>query len=121
MWRQIAPDQPPFFVGWDGGGRGGGEDKDVSFGSGFTDIKLLLTTSSAHLIWRAILRNNPRNRQPPSWEIAMPRATNSIAPKPPSFNIAPHGNAISGLLSGAFMTVQLHLAYSASFIGAIFG
>jgi poly(3-hydroxybutyrate) depolymerase len=36
----------------------------------------------------------------------------------PSFDVAPGGNSISGLSSGAFMTVQLHLAHSSSFIGA---
>lgn len=34
------------------------------------------------------------------------------------FEVAPGGNSISGLSSGAFMTVQLHLAHSSSFIGA---
>jgi len=40
------------------------------------------------------------------------------APKLGSYNIAANQHSISGLSSGAFMTVQLHLAYSASFIGA---
>jgi hypothetical protein len=48
----------------------------------------------------------------------MAHATNSAAPALPRFKVAPNGNSISGLSSGAFMTVQLHLAHSASFIGA---
>jgi hypothetical protein len=36
----------------------------------------------------------------------------------PSFKVKPGGNSISGLSSGAFMTVQAHLAHSADFIGA---
>jgi len=35
-----------------------------------------------------------------------------------SYNVENNQNSISGLSSGAFMTVQLHLAYSSSFIGA---
>ena len=35
-----------------------------------------------------------------------------------SYKVAPDQNSISGLSSGAFMTVQLHLAYSSRFIGA---
>jgi poly(3-hydroxybutyrate) depolymerase len=35
-----------------------------------------------------------------------------------SYNVAKNQHSISGLSSGAFMTVQLHLAYSTSFIGA---
>jgi hypothetical protein len=34
------------------------------------------------------------------------------------FNVAPGTSSVSGLSSGAFMTVQLHLAHSASFAGA---
>lgn len=34
------------------------------------------------------------------------------------YDVAPGGNSISGLSSGAFMTVQIHLAHSAAFIGA---
>jgi len=40
------------------------------------------------------------------------------APRLGSFNVAANQHSISGLSSGAFMTVQLHLAYSANFIGA---
>lgn len=36
----------------------------------------------------------------------------------PSFTVKPNGNSISGLSSGAFMTVQLHVAHSKSFVGA---
>ena len=35
-----------------------------------------------------------------------------------AYNVAKNQNSISGLSSGAFMTVQLHLAHSASFVGA---
>ena len=43
--------------------------------------------------------------------------------KPPearlnAYHVKPNQHSISGLSSGAFMTVQLHLAHSASFIGA---
>ncbi|CAN7157210.1 hypothetical protein LJR225_000213 [Phenylobacterium sp. LjRoot225] len=34
------------------------------------------------------------------------------------YSVTPGGNSISGLSSGAYMTVQIHLAHSASFIGA---
>ena len=34
------------------------------------------------------------------------------------YNVAKNQNSISGLSSGAFMTVQMHLAHSSSFIGA---
>src|SRR5271156_5638937 len=34
------------------------------------------------------------------------------------YNVEKNQNSISGLSSGAFMTVQLHLAHSMSFIGA---
>ncbi len=34
------------------------------------------------------------------------------------YNVETHQNSISGLSSGAFMTVQLHLAHSSSFVGA---
>lgn len=34
------------------------------------------------------------------------------------YDVAPGGNSLSGLSSGAFMTVQMHLAHSSCFIGA---
>ncbi|MFY9970840.1 MAG: hypothetical protein WAK41_15675, partial [Roseiarcus sp.] len=34
------------------------------------------------------------------------------------YNVQKNHNSISGLSSGAFMTVQLHLAHSAKFVGA---
>ena len=34
------------------------------------------------------------------------------------YNVQKNQNSISGLSSGAFMTVQLHLAHSAKFVGA---
>src|SRR5579859_3536962 len=34
------------------------------------------------------------------------------------YNVAKNQHSLSGLSSGAFMTVQLHLAHSASFVGA---
>lgn len=40
------------------------------------------------------------------------------APPLPSFNVDLTQSSVSGLSSGAFMTVQLHLAHSASFVGA---
>src|SRR5204863_4834893 len=40
------------------------------------------------------------------------------APALPSFNADLTQCSVSGLSSGAFMTVQLHLAYSSMFIGA---
>lgn len=39
-------------------------------------------------------------------------------PKLQRYPVRADGNSISGLSSGAFMTVQLHLAHSSSFIGA---
>lgn len=43
----------------------------------------------------------------------------SFSPSLPSLPVRPDAqNSISGLSSGAFMTVQLHIAHSASFIGA---
>jgi len=42
----------------------------------------------------------------------------SETPKLPSYNVQANQHSISGLSSGAFMTVQLHLAYSSSFTGA---
>jgi predicted esterase len=35
-----------------------------------------------------------------------------------SYRVAPNQHSVSGLSSGAFMAVQLHLAHSASFVGA---
>ncbi len=40
------------------------------------------------------------------------------APALKAYQVMQNGNSISGLSSGAFMTVQLHLAHSTSFIGA---
>ncbi len=34
------------------------------------------------------------------------------------YNVEKNQNSISGLSSGAFMTVQLHLAHSSEFVGA---
>jgi poly(3-hydroxybutyrate) depolymerase len=48
----------------------------------------------------------------------MPESAINDIPPLPSFAVTPGGNSISGLSSGAFMTVQLHLAFSGSFIGA---
>jgi hypothetical protein len=39
-------------------------------------------------------------------------------PKLQTYQVDKGGNSVSGLSSGAFMTVQLHLAHSSSFIGA---
>jgi hypothetical protein len=36
----------------------------------------------------------------------------------PSYKVAPGGNSLSGLSSGGFMAVQMHLAHASSFIGA---
>ena len=38
--------------------------------------------------------------------------------KLPTYIVKPNGHSVSGLSSGAFMAVQLHIAYSESFIGA---
>ncbi len=48
----------------------------------------------------------------------MTGGTSSEFPKLESYNVEEGQNSISGLSSGAFMTVQLHLAHSSSFIGA---
>ena len=40
------------------------------------------------------------------------------AAKLQGYNVQKNHNSISGLSSGAFMTVQLHLAHSAKFVGA---
>ncbi len=39
-------------------------------------------------------------------------------PKLQGYNVAENQHSVSGLSSGAFMTVQLHMAHSSSFIGA---
>lgn len=48
----------------------------------------------------------------------MPDARHVKAAPLQSYDVAPGGNSISGLSSGAFMTVQMHLAHSSSFVGA---
>jgi len=48
----------------------------------------------------------------------MPDARHAKADPLQRYGVAPGGNSVSGLSSGAFMTVQLQLAHSASFIGA---
>jgi poly(3-hydroxybutyrate) depolymerase len=49
---------------------------------------------------------------------AMPRAKSPKAPPLPAFNADLKQSSVSGLSSGAFMTVQLHLAHSSTFVGA---
>jgi hypothetical protein len=41
-----------------------------------------------------------------------------LAPRLKSYRVKPNQHSVSGLSSGAFMAVQLHLAHSASFVGA---
>lgn len=48
----------------------------------------------------------------------MPNSPTLKAPPLPAFNAAVQQSSVSGLSSGAFMTVQLHLAHSATFAGA---
>lgn len=48
----------------------------------------------------------------------MPDAKHVRAGPLPSYKVATGGNSISGLSSGAFMTVQMQLAHSAAFMGA---
>ncbi|MBL8473878.1 MAG: hypothetical protein KF778_10510 [Rhodocyclaceae bacterium] len=48
----------------------------------------------------------------------MPSETPPKAPPLPSFSVDLTQSSVSGLSSGAFMTVQLHLAHSATFVGA---
>ncbi|MEZ5613154.1 MAG: hypothetical protein R3E33_06625 [Rhodocyclaceae bacterium] len=48
----------------------------------------------------------------------MPNATSPKAPPLPSFKADLEQSSVSGLSSGAFMTVQLHLAHSSTFVGA---
>jgi hypothetical protein len=53
-----------------------------------------------------------------TWEFTMAHPHPSSTSALQSYKVAPDQNSISGLSSGAFMTVQLHLAYSSRFIGA---
>jgi hypothetical protein len=53
----------------------------------------------------------------PAKELAMP-AVDSKVVQLGSYKVKQGQSSVSGLSSGAFMTVQLHLAYSASFAGA---
>lgn len=48
----------------------------------------------------------------------MASETYSEVPKLEGYNVERNQNSVSGLSSGAFMTVQLHLAHSSNFIGA---
>jgi poly(3-hydroxybutyrate) depolymerase len=48
----------------------------------------------------------------------MPREKSPKAPPLSSFNADLKQSSVSGLSSGAFMTVQLHLAHSSTFVGA---
>jgi hypothetical protein len=48
----------------------------------------------------------------------MSNEKSSVAPPLGAFNADLSQSSVSGLSSGAFMTVQLHLAHSATFVGA---
>ena len=48
----------------------------------------------------------------------MPPQNSAKPARLPSFSVEPNQHSISGLSSGAFMTVQLHLAHSSQFVGA---
>jgi hypothetical protein len=48
----------------------------------------------------------------------MNKHQNIEVPRLQSYNVAKNQNSVSGLSSGAFMAVQLHLAYSSDFVGA---
>lgn len=48
----------------------------------------------------------------------MPSSAMSETPKLRGYKVEKNQNSVSGLSSGAFMTVQLHLAHSSSFVGA---
>lgn len=48
----------------------------------------------------------------------MPKVKSPSAPALPSFKADLKQSSVSGLSSGAFMTVQMHLAYSSTFVGA---
>lgn len=48
----------------------------------------------------------------------MPQAKSPKAPRLAAFNADLKQSSISGLSSGAFMTVQMHLAHSSTFVGA---
>jgi poly(3-hydroxybutyrate) depolymerase len=51
------------------------------------------------------------------WSMVSGQRLSEVA-RLPAFRVAGNQNSVSGLSSGAFMTVQLHLAHSASFVGA---
>jgi poly(3-hydroxybutyrate) depolymerase len=51
-------------------------------------------------------------------EISMPDDRKSATGRLQGYDVEPNQHSISGLSSGAFMAVQMHLAHSASFIGA---
>ena len=48
----------------------------------------------------------------------MPGETSAATARLQGYNVAENQNSVSGLSSGAFMTVQLHLAHSSKFVGA---
>jgi hypothetical protein len=74
----------------------------------------LFSKAAASFDWRKsfTFRKNKFNRT----------GTMTVAKKPEAtlqaYRVKPNQHSISGLSSGAFMTVQLHIAHSASFVGA---